>query len=343
MRNIISLITGGAGFIGSHVADHLLARGHEVIVLDDLSGGFRRNVNKDARFIEGSASDYELVKNIFKNFNINYVFHFAAYASEGLSHYIRRFNYNNNLIGSINLINESVKKKVECFVFASSIAVYGRDQLPMKEDMTPSPEDPYGISKYAVELDLKAAHHHFGLNYIIFRPHNVYGERQNMSDNYRNVIGIFIRKILRGENIIIFGNGKQTRAFSYIEDIVPVIALAVENKKVYNEVFNIGADTICSINNVAELIMNKMNKRVELLYDSTRKEYIHAYADHTKAREYFALHCKETPLNEGIGKMIKWIEKSVISNSLTFKYPQEFKNIEIYDSLPQSWCINSLK
>ncbi len=176
------LVTGGAGFIGSHVVKHCLGMGHEVIVLDDLSGGFQDHIPVEALFVEGSVTDHVLVEELFNKHRFDYVYHLAAYAAEGLSHFIRRFNYNTNLIGSVNLINESVKHKVKCFVFTSSIAVYGKGQLPMKEEMTPIPEDPYGVSKYAVELDLKAAHEMFGLNYVIFRPHNVYGENQNIVD-----------------------------------------------------------------------------------------------------------------------------------------------------------------
>ena len=188
------LVTGGAGFIGSHIVAELLSRGHEVIVLDDLSGGFKENVPKGAEFIEGSVLDYELVDQLVKGKSIKYIFHLAAYAAEGLSHFIKRFNYNNNLIGSINLINAAVNHGVKCFVFTSSIAVYGGAQLPMSEKMIPMPEDSYGIAKYAVELDLEESHKMFSLNYIIFRPHNVYGENQNIGDRYRNVIGIFINQ-----------------------------------------------------------------------------------------------------------------------------------------------------
>src|SRR6476620_795770 len=155
---IKSLVTGGAGFIGSHVAKHCLEMGHEVVVLDDLSGGFVDHLPDNVTFIEGTINDENLVNQLFAEHKFDYVYHLAAYAAEGLSHFIRRFNYTNNLIGSINLINASVNHKVKCFVFTSSIAVYGKGQLPMTEDLVPMPEDPYGVSKYAVELDLKAAH-----------------------------------------------------------------------------------------------------------------------------------------------------------------------------------------
>ena len=237
-----SLVTGGAGFIGSHVARHCLALGHEVVVLDDLSGGFRDQVPAGASFVQGSVTDHELVQRLFAEHHFDYVYHLAAYAAEGLSHFIRRFNYANNLIGSVNLINEAVKHDVKCFVFTSSIAVYGVNQLPMTEDLTPQPEDPYGIAKYAVELDLRAAHEMFGLNSIIFRPHNVYGENQNIGDRYRNVIGIFMNQIMQGQPMTIFGDGSQTRAFSYIDDVAPIIARSVDVPAAYNQVFNVGAD-----------------------------------------------------------------------------------------------------
>src|SRR5579862_2754018 len=136
-----SLVTGGAGFMGSHVAEHLLKMGHEVVVLDDLSGGFEENIPAAAKFVHGSVVDHELVDRIFDRHSFRNVYHMAAYAAEGLSHFIKRFNYNNNLIGSVNLINASVNHKVKCFVFTSSIAVYGAGQTPLTEAMTPTPED----------------------------------------------------------------------------------------------------------------------------------------------------------------------------------------------------------
>src|SRR3977135_3780229 len=140
-----SLVTGCRGFIGSHVADELLSRGHKVVVLDDLSGGFEDNVPSGATFVKGSILDTELIDRLFHRHNFTYVYHLAAYAAEGLSHFIKRFNYSNNLIGSVNLINASVNHEIKHFVFTSSIAVYGAGQTPMTEEMLPVPEDPYGV------------------------------------------------------------------------------------------------------------------------------------------------------------------------------------------------------
>ena len=182
------LVTGAAGFMGSHVAAHCLALGMDVVAVDDLSGGHRRNVPPGATFVEGDLRSVEFVESLWRRGPFDFVYHLAAYAAEGLSHFVRRFNYETNLLASVNLLNAAVNHGTKCFVFTSSIAVYGRNQVPMREDLTPHPEDPYGISKLAVELDLAAAHAMFGLDSIVFRPHNVYGERQNLSDKYRNVI-----------------------------------------------------------------------------------------------------------------------------------------------------------
>ena len=148
MENGKVLVTGGAGFIGAHVSQELLNLGFDVVVLDDLSGGFRDNLPERVIFIEGSILDVQLLQGLFQTYGFDYIFHLAAYAAEGLSHFIKRFNYENNVIGSINLINESVKCDVKCFVFTSSIAVYGTNQLPMREDLVPNPEDSYGIASY---------------------------------------------------------------------------------------------------------------------------------------------------------------------------------------------------
>jgi UDP-glucose 4-epimerase len=327
-----SLITGGAGFIGSHIAKQCLQLGHEIIVLDDLSGGFEDHLPEGVQFVKGSITDEQLISELFEEHQFDYVYHLAAYAAEGLSHFIRRFNYNNNLIGSINLINEAVKHKVKCFVFTSSIAVYGKRQLPMTEEMTPIPEDPYGISKYTVELDLKAAHEMFGLNYVVFRPHNVYGENQNIGDKYRNVIGIFMNQIMQGKQLTIFGDGTQTRAFSYIDDVAIPIANSVNITEAYNQVFNIGADKPYSVNELAHVVTKEFGVQPDIKYLSARNEVLHAYSDHTKARKVFG-GPTGISLKEGISRMAAWAKK------VGARQGQEFENIEIMEQLPDGWGI----
>jgi UDP-glucose 4-epimerase len=325
-----SLVTGGAGFIGSHVARECLALGHDVTVLDDLSGGFRDQVPEGARFVGGSVTDIPLVIRLFDEGRFDYVYHLAAYAAEGLSHFIRRFNYTNNVIGSVNLINEAVKQGVKCFVFTSSIAVYGAGQLPMREDLTPQPEDPYGIGKYAVELDLKAAHEMFGLNFIVFRPHNVYGENQNIGDRYRNVIGIFMNQIMQDRPMTIFGDGSQTRAFSHVDDVAPQIARSVDCVAAYNEVINVGADVPYTVLRLAEVVAGAfgVTPRVENL--PSRKEVLHAFSDHAKARRLFGVG-GTVGLEEGIARMAAW------ARNVGARESRSFGDIEIRQNLPPSW------
>jgi len=324
------LVTGGAGFMGAHIAQELLNLDYSVVVLDDLSGGFKDNVPESAKFIEGSILDDKLIKKIFSDHNIAYVFHLAAYAAEGLSHFIKRFNYNNNVIGSVNLINESINHDVKCFVFTSSIAVYGTNQLPMREDLVPNPEDSYGIAKFTVEKELQNSKNMFDLNYIIFRPHNVYGEKQNIGDRYRNVIGIFMNNIMQGKPLPIFGDGKQTRAFSYIGDVAPIMAQSIENKKCYNEIFNVGADKNYTINELANFVNKALGSHAEIQYLKARHEVVHAYSDHSKIKQI--LGAKEpTPIEEGIAKMAQWAQKIGIRKS------KDFENIEITKNLPPSW------
>jgi UDP-glucose 4-epimerase len=324
-------VTGAAGFIGSHVADRCLTQGYEVVGVDDLSGGFIDNVSKEVDFRAGSVADPDFVASLWNAGRYDYVFHLAAYAAEGLSHFIRRFNYQNNLVGSINLINQSVLNNVGCFVFTSSIAVYGRNQTPMTEDLTPRPEDPYGISKYAVELDLRAAHEMFGLEYIVFRPHNVYGERQNIADKYRNVIGIFMNQLLRGQPMTIFGDGLQTRAFSHIDDVAPVIAQAPTVQRARGEVFNVGADQPYSVLELAREVASALGVEPSIEHLPPRNEVVHAFASHQKVREIFDPPAP-VPLRTGLGRMAAWVKEHGA------RPPVEFGDIEVPVNLPPSWA-----
>lgn len=326
-----SLVTGGAGFMGSHVARECLALGHRVTVMDDLSGGFPENVPDGARFVKADVSNPDEVNALFEGESYDFVYHLAAYAAEGLSHFIRHFNYRNNVLGSVNLVNAAVRTGVRCLVFTSSIAVYGPGQVPMTEDLPPRPEDPYGVAKYAVELDLAAAHHMFGLNSVIFRPHNVYGEGQNIADRYRNVIGIFMNQVMRGEPMTVFGDGEQTRAFSYIGDVAPVIAVAVELPDAYNQTFNVGADTAYTVNHLSGVVAAEFGVQARRTYLPARKEVVDAYSSHERLRSVFGDR-QPVPLEEGIARMAAW------ARAVGPRPPSTFAAIEIERNLPPSWA-----
>jgi UDP-glucose 4-epimerase len=334
---ITSLVTGCAGFIGSHVSEELLKMGHHVVGIDDLSGGFLDNNPKGLEFKKGSTTDVEFVNELFARYRFNYVFHLAAYAAEGLSHFIKRFNYTNNLIGSVNLINASVNSgTVKCFVFTSSIAVYGPNQVPMSEEAVPQPEDPYGIAKYAVEMDLRESHEMFGLDYVVFRPHNVYGERQNTGDKYRNVIGIFMSQIMHEQPMTIFGDGKQTRAFSYISDVAPILARSVERNECYNQIFNVGADRPYSVLELAEQVAEVMGVPPNIRHLDARKEVVNAFSTHDKIKKYFGDLIKGVPLEDGLKKMATW------AKSVGSRESKRFEGIEVSKNMPASWS-NAIK
>lgn len=330
------LITGGAGFIGAHLLRSVLNLSelseHEVVVLDDLSGGYRTNLCENDRmtFVEGSVTDSRLVEELFSAYRFEYVYHLAAYAAEGLSHYIRRFNYTNNLIGSTTLINASVRHGTKCLVFTSSIAVYGSVPTPMREDAVCRPEDPYGIAKYAVELDLGAAHDHFGLDYVVFRPHNVYGEFQNIGDRYRNVVGIFMNHLLQGRPMPVFGDGTQQRAFTYVGDIAATMARAPLVAEARNQIFNVGAETPISVNELAQAVAQAMGSACDIEYVPARREVAVAYACHEAADRVFGI-SGVTSLPDGLAKMARWVRR------VGARETPEFTEIEVRKGLPVSW------
>jgi UDP-glucose 4-epimerase len=325
------LVTGGAGFLGSHVADALLARGHAVTVFDDLSGGFQDNVPAGARFVQGSVADAADVDALFASGGFTHVYHLAAYAAEGLSHFIRRYNYTNNVIGSVNLVNASVNHGVRTFVFTSSIAVYGTSpSLPVTEDTPPHPEDPYAIAKHAVELDLRAARELFGLDYVVFRPHNVYGPRQNVGDRYRNVVGIFMNQLLQGRPMTIFGDGTQTRAFSYVDDVAPVMAEAMDRPEALNQVFNIGADEPTALNDLARGVADAMGAGPAVTHLPARHEVQHVYASHARVLAVFG-HRPAVTLAEGLARTAAWVRRHGARTTAPFA------GIEVEKHLPAAW------
>ena len=325
------LVTGAAGFMGSHVVDACIGLGMNVVATDDLSGGYSENISSDVQWVEGDVRSAEFVRSLWDDGPYDYVYHLAAYAAEGLSHFIRAYNYRTNLEASVHLINNAILGKAKHFVFTSSIAVYGRGQVPMTEAMTPVPEDPYGISKYAVELDLAAAHDMFGLEYTVLRPHNVYGERQNIADPYRNVIGIFMNNVLQGKPMPVFGDGLQTRAFSHIADVAPDIARSPLVPAAKNEVFNVGADQPYTILELADVIASTFGVEPEVVHMPARNEVVHAFSDHSKARRVFGDRERVT-LEDGIGRMADWVRQRGPAT------PTEFVGeIEVDVNMPPSW------
>jgi UDP-glucose 4-epimerase len=324
------LVTGAAGFLGSHLCRTLLHDGHSVVGLDDLSGGFRENLPDGLRFVQGSILDSDAINALFEQEHFDYVYHLAAYAAEGLSHFIKRFNYLNNVIGSVNLINASVNYNISCFVFTSSIAVYGDAQPPMHEDLTPHPLDSYGVAKYTVEQELRISNLLFDLDYVIFRPHNIYGDYQNLGDPYRNVVGIFMNRIMKGQSLPIFGDGLQQRAFTYVGDIIGAIAKVPEVPEARNSIFNLGADTPYTVKELAEMCCEVMAVPVNIEYLPAREEVKVAYSDHTRANEILGVK-PNTTLHEGLSRVATWAkERGPIVG-------KPFKGIEIAKNLPPSW------
>ena len=306
------LITGCAGLIGSHLAEYLVAKDYDVYGIDNLSGGYLENVPKKVTFYVGELDNKEKkwFSGIFKKIKPDYVYHCAAYAAEGLSPFIRNFNYSNNLLCSVNVINECIKNDVKKIIFTSSMAVYGKGKPPFNEKDQPKPEDPYGISKYAVEMDLEQACQQFGLNYAIVRPHNVIGIRQNIWDKYRNVMGIWIRRVLRGESICIFGDGTQERAFSDIKFCLESFEklMTIGDR----EVFNLGCTKQYPLNEVAEIIVKvakefNFDAKIEHL-EQRHGEAKYAYSNHDKAEKVLGFK-DETNLEETIREMFVWAMK----------------------------------
>ena len=303
-----ALVTGAAGFIGSHVAKDCAQLGFEVVAVDDLSGGFRKNLPEAVRFIVGDLKNATFVSELMATEKFDVVYHLAAYAAEGLSHFIRNYNYQNSLVATTNLITQSVRVgTVNKFVFTSSIAVYGSGRTPMIEDMQPLPEDPYGISKLACEYDLKAAYEMFGLKYVIFRPHNVYGPGQNMYDKYRNVVGIFLNQLQAGKHLTVFGDGSQTRKFSYISDVSFPIALSGILPHVENEIFNVGGDIATTVNELAQVTKEAWgDPEAVTIHLDARNEVKHAESDHHKLNCFFPGLPKPVGLREGMRQMVDW-------------------------------------
>ena len=312
MRRQTVVITGCAGLLGSHFSRHLLSKGYRVIGIDDLSGGYADYLPKsEADKFEFWPIDLadkwssKSLDHIFSHNNPVACFHFAAYAAEGLSPFIRHFNYTNNVLASVNVINQCIEHNTK-MIFTSSMAVYGNHLPPFFEQMSPQPIDPYGIAKYTIEQDIRVASDQHGLRYNIIRPHNVVGIYQNIWDKYRNVAGIFIRRVLAGEPMLIYGDGEQTRAFSDIKYYMKPFEQLIEGHD--GELFNIGADKTYTINELADTVQRVAENhgiKVTRKHEEPRHETKHAHCDHTKAKEMLNFR-DETNLEELIDEMFHW-------------------------------------
>lgn len=332
-----AIVTGGAGFIGSHVAIELVKAGYEVMVIDDLSGSFSENVPSGCTFIQCSINDDSL-EDIFIEYAPNQVYHLAAYAAEGLSHHIPKFNYENNVLGTINVLNAAYKSGCQHFVFTSSIAAYGHphSDAPFTEAIHCEPCDPYGTAKLACEHHIKSFVSYYGkMSYTIFRPHNVFGPNQNISDPYRNVVGIFMSKAMQSLPMPIFGDGTQTRSFSYINVVAKSIAMSPFIKEAQNQIFNIGGDEAMSVKDLAETISELFNLPVSIQLLPYRKEVAHAHCDHTKAHKVFSDIYKSSSISikQGLELMAEDVRSKPIPP--VTECPSE---IEIFDALPPSWA-----
>jgi UDP-glucose 4-epimerase len=332
-----ALITGGAGFIGSAVAEFLINQGHSVLVIDDLSGGSEDNIPKGCLFEKKSI--LENLNPIFSSFKPDVVYHLAAYAAEGLSHHIPIFNYKNNLQGTVNVLTNAYNSSVKHFVFTSSIAAYGHPDsasTPFNEEMNCKPCDPYGIAKLACEQHIGSFFSYYGSpNYTIFRPHNVFGPRQNISDPYRNVVGIFISQCLKNLPMTIFGDGNQTRSFSYISTVAEAIATSPSIPAAISKTINIGGDIPTSVSQLALTISKLLGVEPKIEYLESRKEVMHAHCDHSLARQIFSEAYKnDVTIEQGLKNMIAYVKTKKIP--ISTECPSD---IEIGDKLPPSWLL----
>jgi UDP-glucose 4-epimerase len=303
------LITGVAGLIGSRLADYIIENEPDVHIvgIDDLSGGYIENVNPKVELwqmnlINGNISE------CFERHNFDYVYHLAAYAAEGLSPFIRSYNYQNNLVATSRIINECIVHDVKRLIFTSTMAVYGHGNGDIfDETQIPCPVDPYGIAKYACEMDIKVAGEQHGLDWCIVRPHNVYGIKQNIWDKYRNVLGIWMYQHMNGEPMTIFGDGMQKRAFSYVDDCLEPLWKTSQQDNCSKQIINLGGTVHYTINEANEILKNVI-KSGETIYKEQRHEVKNAVPTWQKSVDLLD-YSDDTNLHNGLIKMWKWAQK----------------------------------
>lgn len=304
------LITGVAGLLGARLAEHLMETqpGITVVGIDNLSGGYVENVHPDVIFYDTDLLDNTSLPTIFEKHKPTYVFHLAAYAAEGLSPFIRQFNYDNNLKATAGIVNECIKHDVKRLVFTSTLAVYGHGEGGIfNETQTPKPIDPYGVAKYACEMDIQIAGEQHGLDWCIIRPHNVYGVKQNIWDKYRNVLGIWMYQYMNGEPMTIFGDGEQTRAFSYIDDSLAPLWNAAIRPEASKEIINLGGIEEHSIKEAAMILLEVIGGG-EIVHKEARHEVKHSIPTWKKSVDILGFE-HTTNLREGLTEMWEWAQK----------------------------------
>jgi len=305
------LITGVAGLLGSRLADWIIENKPEykVVGIDDLSGGYKENINPEVNFWEiNLINPKHRIDLCFEENKFDYVFHFAAYAAEGLSPFIRQYNYDNNLKATARIVNECIKHDVKRLIFTSTLAVYGHGYGGIfDENQIPKPIDPYGVAKYACEMDIQIAGEQHGLDWCIIRPHNVYGVKQNIWDKYRNVLGIWMYQHLNNEPMTIFGDGEQTRAFSYIDDNLEPFWNAAILPQASKEIINVGGIEEISIleaNNILKEIIGSGN----VIFKEARHEVKHSIPTWKKSVDILNYQYK-TSLKDGLKQMWEWAQQ----------------------------------
>ncbi len=311
------LITGVAGLLGSRLADWIIENKPEVNVIgiDDLSGGYINNVNDQVIFYNMKIERTE-IEEVFSKHDIDYVYHFAAYAAEGLSPFVRTFNYTNNLVATANVVNQCINYDVKRLVFTSSMAVYGEDNPPFSEELRKNPIDPYGVAKAACEDDIQIAGEQHGLEWCIIRPHNVYGKKQNIWDRYRNVLGIWMYQHLNGKPIAIYGDGTQSRAFSYIDDCLEPFWKAATDSRASKEIINLGGMKEHTINEASDILIDVMGGG-EKQYFEKRHEVKHAWSTYDKSIKI--LDYDETvDLKSGLTEMWNWAKEQPLRKQKNF-------------------------
>lgn len=299
------IITGVAGLIGSRMATwiHDNIPNCQVIGVDDLSGGYVENVDPRIHFYRMDCGSDDFTA-LVENTNPDYVFHLAAYAAEGLSPFIRKFNYRNNLLCTANIVNACINNEVKRLVFTSSMAVYGEGKPPFSEDQPRVPIDPYGVAKASCEADIEIAGEQHGLDWCIIRPHNVYGRNQNIWDKYRNVLGIWMYQHIRGLPLTVYGDGEQTRAFSYIDDCLPSLWLSATDARASKQIINLGGTKEYSINEAADCLIDVMGGGTKVHLEK-RHEVAKAWSTWDKSVKLLD-YKDSTDLKTGLTKMWEW-------------------------------------